>query len=34
MKETYSSLYSVEEQTPMQQDDSDAINKQINQIER
>lgn len=35
MKETYStSLYSVEEQTPMQEDDSDAVNKQIKQIER
>ena len=34
MKEAYTSLYSVEEQKPMQEDDSDSANKQINQIER
>ena len=35
MKEVYSSsLYSVEEQKPMQEDDSDSINKQINKIDR
>ena len=34
IKETYSSPYSAEEQTPMQEDDSDSVNKQINPIER
>lgn len=34
MKEGYSSLYSVEEQKPMQEDDPDSVNKQINKIDR